>query len=73
MPPPPSAALVLLLWTSAWSFSQLAQNVEMWASRWECVIRTFFTLERFSDVKDAWKRGNAKVRARFKALKSLLI
>ncbi len=34
----------------------------MWAFRWECVIRTYFALERFLDVKDTWKRSNTKVR-----------
>lgn len=60
-PPPPSRypanrrVLVAILGR------QLAQNVEMWASRWECVIQTFFALDRFGDVKNTWKRSNNEV------------
>ena len=34
----------------------------MWAFRWEGVIQTYFALERFDDVKGAWKRSTTEVR-----------
>ncbi|CBJ29284.1 pentatricopeptide repeat-containing protein, putative [Ectocarpus siliculosus] len=38
----------------------LAQGVEMWAFRWECMMQSFFFLERYDDVRKTWRRSKTK-------------